>query len=67
MPIELPQWIGPDVPPRRWIIIAHPVLEEAAFRLKPLAGEAQVYWGAARHMLIAKRQIARRPDNCSRA
>ena len=39
-PIDQPQWVGLEVSPRRRVVVAHPVLVEAALGLKPLAGEA---------------------------
>ena len=39
-PIDQPQWIGLQIPPRCGIIVAHPVLVQAGFGLEPLAGEA---------------------------
>jgi hypothetical protein len=39
-PVHQPQRVGLEVPPRRRVVVVHPVLVEAAFGLEPLAGEA---------------------------
>jgi hypothetical protein len=41
-PIHEPQRVGLDVSPRGGVVVAHPVLVEAALGLEPLPGEAQV-------------------------
>lgn len=61
-PIDEPEGIGFNVPPRRRIVVAHPVLVKAAFGLEPLAGEAQVDRGATRRQHPAAGQVGRRPD-----
>jgi len=57
-PINQPQRVGLQIPPRRWIIIAHPVLVQAGLALKPLTGEAEVYRRSCGCLHPAKRQIA---------
>ena len=37
-PIDEPERIGVQIPPRRRIVVAHPVLVKAGFGLEPLAG-----------------------------
>ena len=41
-PVHEPERVGPQAPPRRRIVVPHPVLVQARFRLEPLPGEAQV-------------------------
>ena len=62
-PIDQPQWVGLDVPPRRRIVVAHPVLIKPRFHLEPLAGEAQVDRRAGHHMDAPERLVARRPHH----
>ncbi len=45
-PIDQPQRVGLHVPPRRGVVVPHPVLVQAGFGLEPLAGEAQRGVGA---------------------
>ena len=52
-PVDEPQRVGFDVPPRRRIVVPHPVLVQARFELEPLAGEAQVDRRAGQHMDVA--------------
>ena len=40
-PVHQPQRVGLDVAPSSGIILPHPVLVQAAFKLGPLAGEAK--------------------------
>ena len=39
-PVHQPQRVGLEVPSRRRVVVAHPVLVEAGFALEPRAGEA---------------------------
>ena len=61
-PIDQPQRIGFQIPPRRRIIIPHPVLVQAGFGLEPLAGEAEGRGDAARSADSAEREIGQGPD-----
>jgi hypothetical protein len=51
-----------QVPPRRGVVVAHPVLVEAGFALEPLAGEAVGGEGAGGDMHAAKGLVGGGPD-----
>ena len=59
--IHQTQRIRLNVPPGRRVVVPHPVLVEAALKLEPLAGEAQVN-AAGGGMHTAEWQIRRLPD-----
>jgi hypothetical protein len=61
-PIHQPQRVRFQIPPRRRVIIPHPVLVQAGLGLKPLAGEAGIDWRARHRAHTAKRRIAGGPD-----
>ncbi len=44
--VHQPQRVGLQIPPRRRVVVAHPVLVEAGFGLEPLAGEVRGGVGA---------------------
>jgi hypothetical protein len=64
--IDQPQRVGLEVSSRRRVVVAHPVLVEAAFGLEPLAGEAGGGGRSGGSVDAAEGDVGGGPDLCAR-
>lgn len=60
-PVDQPERVRLQIPARRGIVVAHPVLVQAGFGLEPLAGKAQGDGGAGGGADLAEGQVGGGP------